>query len=64
MLVEPDKCTVCGHEVVAITLMVDGNEMAMNSCENCDTRSWNLGGAPIDLKLVLEQVGTHSGRRR
>jgi transcription elongation factor Elf1 len=64
MLVEPDKCTVCGHEVVSITLMVDGNEMAMNSCENCDTRSWNLGGAPIDLKLVLEQVGTHSGRRR
>lgn len=59
-----EKCRACEYPLVAITMMVDGNELRMHSCDNCDTRSWNLGGAPIDLELVLQQVGEHSGRRR
>ena len=62
----PDSphCTLCGFEVVAITITVDGNPLEMSACANCDTRSWNLAGAPVELKKVLEQVGEHAGRRR
>lgn len=58
------RCSVCGHEVVAITIAVDGNPLDMSACANCDTRSWNLAGSPVGLEKVLEQVGEHAGRRR
>lgn len=63
-MTEAAKCNACKHELVSIEIMVDGNPLAMESCENCDTRRWNLSGAPVDLGLVLQQVGEHSGRRR
>ncbi len=63
---KPDAphCTLCGFEVVAITITVDGNPLEMSACANCDTRSWNLAGAPVELSKVLQQVGEHAGRRR
>ncbi len=57
-------CTVCGQAVVAITITVDGHPLEMSACANCDTRSWNLAGRPVELRKVLEQVGEHAGRRR
>ncbi len=63
-MAEDLKCQSCNHKVVTIEIMVDGRPLEMESCDNCDTRRWNLGGTQIDLGLVLQQVGEHSGRRR
>ncbi|MFT7598001.1 MAG: hypothetical protein ACI8TP_000921 [Acidimicrobiales bacterium] len=62
-MAEPRRCLVCKTELVTIAMTVDGNVLDMESCETCDVRSWSLGGAPIDLELVLQQVGEHAGRR-
>ncbi|MDA3040768.1 MAG: hypothetical protein O3C27_14805 [Actinomycetota bacterium] len=61
---DTQQCKLYGFEVVAITITVDGNPLEMSACANCDTRSWNLAGAPVELSKVLEQVGEHAGRRR
>lgn len=63
-MTEPRRCRTCKHELVTIAMTVDGNVLDMESCETCDIRSWSLSGAPVDLELVLQQVGEHSGRRR
>ncbi len=59
-----EHCSVCDHEVVAIAIMVDGRPLRMRSCSNCDTRSWDLEGDPVELGKVLTEVGMHVGRRR
>ncbi len=59
-----ERCATCGNEAVAIAMHVDGTDLVMRSCDNCDTRTWSLGGAPIELGNALEQVGLHAGRRR
>lgn len=43
---------------------VDGTDLVMRSCDNCDTRTWALGGAPIELDTALDEVGLRAGRRR
>ena len=57
-------CGRCGHEVSTITIEVDGNVLLMESCDNCDTRRWQLAGEPIELQQALDHVGEHTGRRR
>lgn len=59
-----ERCSVCAQPVVAIEMTVDGRPLEMRSCDNCDTRSWNLAGDPIALDGVLTQVGQLAGRRR
>jgi hypothetical protein len=51
-------------ELVAIRMVVDGNDLVMESCEKCDTRRWQLAGEQIDLQQALAEVGEHVGRRR
>ncbi len=57
-------CEVCDSELSAIRIEVDGNTLLMESCDRCDTRSWQLAGSRIDLEEALNQVGEHAGRRR
>lgn len=63
-MTEPRRCHTCDNQLVSIAMSVDGNLLDMKSCETCDIRTWSLGGAPVDLELVLRQVGEHAGRRR
>ena len=60
----PIRCARCGLEPVAIRMVVDGNDLVMESCEKCDTRRWQLAGEQIDLQKALAEVGEHVGRRR
>lgn len=57
-------CGRCGHDVSTVHIEVDGNVLLMESCDNCDTRRWQLAGKPIELQQALDHVGEHSGRRR
>lgn len=57
-------CGRCGYDVSTITIEVDGNVLLMESCDNCDTRRWQLAGEPVELQKALDHVGEHSGRRR
>lgn len=59
-----ERCATCGHQAVAISMHVDGTDLVMRSCDNCDTRTWALGGAPIELDTALDEVGLRAGRRR
>lgn len=58
------KCQACGEDVVAIGLLVDGSDLQMFSCDNCDVRSWRRGGRDIDLGVALGEFEEHAGRRR
>ncbi len=64
MGVEPaGRCETCGHEIVTIGVLVDGADLEMYSCDNCDTRTWQRKGVAIDLADVLDEVGEQVGRR-
>lgn len=58
------QCDACDVEMVTIRMIVDGNDLVMESCQRCDTRRWQLAGRQIDLQQALAQVGEHAGRRR
>lgn len=45
-------------------MLVDGNNLVMTSCANCDIRQWSRAGEQIDLSEALVEVGEHAGRRR
>ena len=57
-------CPACDVELVTIHIMVDGNELVMESCQHCDERRWHLAGEQIELERALAEVGEHAGRRR
>ncbi len=59
-----EHCPRCRAELVQIQLLVDGNNLLMRSCSQCDTRSWSLSGETVDLKRALTEVGVRSGRGR
>ena len=61
---EMTPCGRCGQEVSTVHIEVDGNVLMMESCDNCDTRRWQLAGEPIELQQALDHVGEHTGRRR
>lgn len=61
----PDPtCTGCGQGVVEINLLIDGDELTMRSCANCDTRSWHRGGLPVHLGGVLADLSSSPTRYR
>lgn len=60
----PIDCPACESELVLLRMVVDGNDLVMESCERCDERRWHLAGTEIDLEEALAQVGEHAGRRR
>ncbi|MDH3299007.1 MAG: hypothetical protein OES24_00700 [Acidimicrobiia bacterium] len=57
-------CGRCGHDVSTVHIEVDGNVLIMESCDNCDTRRWQLAGETVELQQALDHVGEHAGRRR
>lgn len=61
---DAEQCPTCRKDLVSLKMMVDGNQLVMTSCANCDTRRWSREGKSIDLGQALEEVGEHAGRRR
>jgi len=57
-------CSGCGQSVVEINLLIDGEELTMRSCSNCDTRSWHRGGAPVQLGGILADLSSSPTRYR
>ena len=61
----PDvRCAGCGEAVVEINLLIDGEELTMRSCSNCDNRSWHRGGAPVQLGGILADLSSSPTRYR
>ena len=63
-VVADPTCTGCGQGVVEINLLIDGDELTMRSCANCDTRSWHRGGLPVNLGGVLADLSSSPTRYR
>ncbi len=63
--VEPSssRC-ICGEELVRIDLLIDGEELTMCSCSNCDRRSWHRGGEEVALDGVLADLSSVPTRYR
>jgi hypothetical protein len=57
-------CAGCGESVVEINLLIDGEELTMRSCSNCDNRSWHRGGAPVELGGILADLSSSPTRYR
>ena len=57
------RCT-CGEELVRIDLLIDGEELTMCSCSNCDRRSWHRGGEQVALDGVLADISSVPTRYR
>ncbi|MFN8050818.1 MAG: hypothetical protein U0Q22_05255 [Acidimicrobiales bacterium] len=50
--------------MVEINLLIDGEELTMRSCSNCDNRSWHRGGAPVELGGILADLSSSPTRYR
>lgn len=61
---DADRCPACKKDLVRVKMLVDGNNLVMTSCANCDIRQWSRAGEQIDLSEALVEVGEHAGRRR
>ena len=59
----PPRCE-CGDEIVEINLLIDGEEITMCSCSNCDRRSWHRAGEPIQLDGILHDLSAAPTRYR
>ena len=46
----------CRGNLVTITMDVRGTSVTMTSCSTCDRRTWIRGGAPIDLRSLLDEI--------
>ncbi len=60
---ETIRC-VCGEELVQIDLLIDGEELTMNSCSRCDARSWHRKGERVQLGGVLTDLSATQTRYR
>jgi hypothetical protein len=58
-----ERCA-CGDPVVRIDLLIDGEEITMVSCSNCDRRSWHRGGREVELDGVLADLSSVPTRYR
>ena len=59
----PATCE-CGDELVRINLLIDGEEITMCSCSNCDRRSWQRAGKEVELGGVLHDLSSTPTRYR
>jgi hypothetical protein len=60
---DSNRCA-CGESVVRIDLLIDGDEITMVSCSNCDRRSWHRGGKEVELDGVLADISSVPTRYR
>ncbi len=58
------RCENCSHEIVEISLIVDGQDLTMRSCSTCDVRSWHHGGDRVELSGVLADISSSDTRYR
>lgn len=57
-------CTTCGNKAVEIAMTIDGAQLLMRSCSNCDTRSWHRDGESVELGGVLTDISAVPTRYR
>ncbi|MDH3754982.1 MAG: hypothetical protein OEU32_14015 [Acidimicrobiia bacterium] len=51
------KCPACGATLIEIDIDQHGQAFTMQSCSGCDTRTWQVDGAPSRLPSVLRSLG-------
>lgn len=58
-----EQCPRCDAPVVEITIRVDGRDVLMQSCSNCEGRWWSSDGEALALGGVLERISDGMGRK-
>lgn len=56
MPANPPRCVDCDTELVEIKLLIDGQDLLMRSCSECDRRSWHQGDDDVQLHGVLADL--------
>lgn len=54
----------CGGVFVAVDLLVDGQELIMRSCADCETRRWHRDGEPVPFAALLADLTDADTRYR
>lgn len=49
-------CRCCGHPAIEIDMQIDGDQLTMRDCSNCETREWMRWGVPTELSTVLADI--------
>jgi hypothetical protein len=57
-------CDGCGDLLTEINLLIDGENLTMRSCSQCDTRSWHRGDDEVELAGVLADLSATRTRYR
>lgn len=58
------ECNTCGSEQVEIVMTIDGSELIMRACSNCDHREWRRDGEAVELDGVLHDIRSVPTRYR
>lgn len=58
-----NQCPTCGKQMVRFEVRVGGQDLAMRSCSDCDTRRWERNGDEVDLTEVLDLTTDANPRR-
>ena len=54
---QAEGCERCGAPYVEIQLRAGDGGLTMRSCSECDHRTWQHHGEPVDLDHVLSALG-------
>jgi hypothetical protein len=57
-------CAACGSaSVMTIRMAFEGSPITVQVCADCDERSWQREGEPVDLDRLLPAMRSTSRRR-
>jgi hypothetical protein len=57
-------CAACGSaSVMTIRMAFEGSPITVQICTECDERSWNRDGEPVDLDRLLPAMRSTSRHR-
>ena len=56
-------CPRCDAKLVEITIRVDGDDVLMRSCSNCEGRWWYRDGEAMGLDGVLNHISDSDTKR-
>jgi len=57
-------CTACGSpSVMTIRMAFEGSPVTVQVCADCDQRTWNRDGRPVDVDRLLPAMRSTSRHR-
>ena len=60
MATQHPNCPSCETaELITISMIVAGTELAFSTCHQCEAKWWFKDGNPVELSSVIGLVGVH-----